>query len=71
MTDRHLVEADALVLSPVRQSGSHPSTRRSPSQKVAGLKGHTDPPQLLRSLASRWLRWLAMIMEASSIDSER
>jgi len=42
-----------------------------PPKKVAGLKGHTDQLQLLRSLAPRWLRWLKMIMKESSINLER
>ena len=44
---------------------------RCPLQKVAGLKGHTDPLQLRRPLTPRGLRWLTMTKEESSIDPER
>ena len=50
---------------------SRSTSRRGPSQKVDRLKGHTDQLQLPKPLALRGLRWLTMIMEASSIDLER
>ena len=35
------------------------------------VQGQTDRSQLLQFLPPRWLRWVTMIMKASSIDPER